>query len=145
MNKKTKVILISSLALNIVFISFHLGHMLKKHKPGGFMRHKEKEIISVLSKENQELAKETFEKLAKIREENFEDSKEDLSEIEKIVTAKDFNQQLFLEKMNKFHGKHQEEKTASNLEIAGFLSKINQDERIKIVEQFKKSMKGFKR
>lgn len=145
MNKKIKTILAVSIAFNIVFASFFLGNIFKKHKPGNFMKYKEKQIISVLPKEKQILAKEVFEKLEKIRNENFENSKSDLAEIEKIVTDQNFDQKLFLEKMKGFHELHEKEKAICNREIATFLENLNQDERKKVVEQFKKSMKGFRR
>lgn len=117
-----------------------------KHKgPKSFMEFREKQIISALPQEKQSLAKETFAKLYAIREENFKNSKGELLEIEKIVIAEKFDEKLFVIKMQNFRKSQDEGKAICNQEIAKFLSQLNQNEREKLVEQFKKTMKEFRR
>ncbi len=135
MNKK--IFLSISLALNIILIGLIAAHMLGIIKPPHHKLGFEKKLIATLPQEKQKTAEEVFDKIEKIHRDNFAKNKESLHEAENVVTAEKFDKTKFLSAMAKTEGNMIAVKKESNKILAEFLASLTQDERKKLVEEFK--------
>ena len=95
MNKKVKLILFLSIILNIVLLSFQLGCGFASSSPEKRIQKKQGKIIAVLSDDKKQLARETFEKLNKIREKKFASFREELKKVKPIIVAPNFDEKVF--------------------------------------------------
>ncbi len=143
MNKKFKIILGSSLSLNLLLLGFLLGHSfgIKRPMPHFGMQHfrqKEENLVRVLPQEKQQEAREVFKQMKELRQSSFKNSKSDLQEVEKIVTAEIFDQQKFLEAFSKFDSSMINVKRESDVIVAKFLSSLSKEDREKLLIQVKK-------
>ncbi len=135
----SKIILATSLALNVIFIGYHLGHAFGAfhHKPKAPFEREEKKIISILPQEKQENARQTFAKIREIHKNNFEQMHSHMTQVEEIVTAKDFNSAEFLKEFAKSDDMMTKMRQETNVELAKLLNGLNQEERQKIVREIK--------
>lgn len=135
----SKIILATSLALNVIFIGYHIGHAFGAfhHKPKPPFEREEAKIISILSQEKQENARQTFAKIREIHKNNFEQMQSHMTHVEEIVTAKDFNSAEFLKEFAKSDEMITKMRQETNAEIAKLLSGLTQEERQKIVREIK--------
>lgn len=145
MNKKVKIILLISIALNLLFVSFHLGRVLGIVKPPRphfreMMKQREHELISTLPSEKQELAEQTFKNLRKLRRDNFAEMKKQIEIIEEVTTQRKFSKEQFLNEMTKLNYTSNTMREKSNLEIAELLSKLTRKERTELAEKVKQQM-----
>ena len=150
MNKKVKIILLISIALNLLFVSFHLGRVLGFVKPPRpnfkeIMHKREQDVISVLPPRKQELALQSFNNLRSLRKSNFLEIRKQMRAVEQTVIQRKFNKEAFLNEMTKLNYTSNMMRERSNLEIAEFLSKLTRKERIAIVAKTKQQMRMFKK
>ncbi len=145
MNRKIKITLFASIGLNILLVGFLLGQcsskaMFRGDGPRG-MHHKEKMLLKALPKEKRELGREAFEEMKEARDKNFSFVKEKKKKLKEIAIAKDFNKENFLSALKDLDESFTATKRESDVKIADFLSKLTQDERIKLVKKFDKMHK----
>ncbi len=146
MNKKIKITLFISLALNLVLAGFVGGYLFGHKKPMKGMKDfgkREEAMINSLPESKREEAKEILKQSKEARFKGFKETKSLLAEIEKITIAEKFDQEKFLDHLEKFDDRISDSKEESNEAIAKFLGTLNKEERVKLVEEIKKNHRLF--
>jgi uncharacterized membrane protein len=140
MNQKCKIILAVSVLLNVLLVGFIAGQFSSKlmHHPFHKMKDKEEKVIALLNAENQDLARGFIENLKQKHEANFAAVNEVMNNLKEIAKAENFDKDKFLAEMTKVDVVFSKTKKESSVEIAEFLSKLSQKERVILVEEFSK-------
>jgi len=140
MNQKCKMILAVSVLLNVLLVGFIAGQFSSKlmHRSFHKMKDKEEKVIALLNAENQDLARGFIENLKQKHEANFAAVNEVMNNLKEIAKAENFDKDKFLAEMTKVDVVLSKTKKESSVEIAEFLSKLSQKERVILVEEFSK-------
>lgn len=144
MKKNLKIIFGISLVLNLVLIGFIAGKVsstkFSMKKAHHFKKHlalQEEKLIAVLPSQKQDAAKEVLAKMHKIRENNRWQDKAIIAEIEQNVMSEKFDEQQFLQSFKKLSDAMVSTKNQCDIEVAKFLSTLNQKERSSLLKQLK--------
>lgn len=129
MSKGLKIVVICSLALNVLMIGIFIGHFSHRISDEGFLRRPWHENMSELSVEKQELFSKTMERARESNRDVHRLIRETRRTALAILTAPDFDEQAYRIEMEKLHdlrGKMMRNLADTTTELA---RQLNQDER----------------
>jgi uncharacterized membrane protein len=141
MNPKIKIILIISILFNVLLIGFVAGQFSSKamHKfHGKNFKDREEKMISLLDEKNQQIAREFLKNLHEKHKASFAGVKESVEALKAVVKAENFDKEKFISEMAKIDELFVKSKKESSTEIADFLSKLSQKERLALADEFSK-------
>jgi uncharacterized membrane protein len=144
MKKNIEIILIVSIALNLLALGFISGNFVasrksfsvKDHPPMNFP-FKEESLIRVLPSNKQTEARNLLLKMRQFYNSSFDRNKPIFDKIEKIVVAEKFDEEEFLKKIKKLGDEMTNTKNQCDIEVAKFLATLNKEERIALFEEIK--------
>ena len=129
MTKKTKILVVSSLLLNVLLIGVIIGGMSHKLRREHLFENHARDVISNLPEDKAELFLETFETVHQINREADKRIREARKQSMKILTAPDFDETAFriqVEKLHELRGSMMRRLADSAMELA---KQFNQEER----------------
>ena len=104
MNKKIKILLISSLVVNVLLLGLVGGHIIKhKSKHGGFMRHAIEETAEKLPQKKAELLRATMGEADSANRELRKQMWEARQNVMDVLTAPEFDREIYRREVKHLH------------------------------------------
>lgn len=145
MNKKLKIVLMVSLAINLIMLGFFIGNAGKRHLHPEYVYEKEQKrvekgplmrVLSHLPAEQKDQAKKELKQLREKNKETRQTMRQLREELKELVSVEPFQQDQFMDKTQQIRQLKNQLERRHTRYIAKILAQLPEEKRVKAMRYF---------